>query len=104
MFVVGAMPSDSVPWLALLRDAVPVVGNAPDCALPRSASLPRPPLPKLSCCRFHVFSVKPSWYEKSCMRLCATKRFARAASRSARWGVVVTVGEHPVSCHWLVQG
>jgi hypothetical protein len=106
MLVIGAMPSPGVIWLALSRAAN--VGGPPEippaCALPCSGSPPSPPSPKLSRCMLNVASVKPRWYDQSCMRLCMANRLARAASMSLRAGEVNTSGLHDSSYHWFVQG
>src|SRR5687768_13422353 len=106
MLVVGAMPSFGVIWFALSREAN--VGGPPTmppaCELPCSGSFSRPPLPKLNSCMFQAFSVKPSLYDQSCIRLCIANRFDVAASMSLRSGDVNAVGLQPASYHWFVHG
>jgi hypothetical protein len=55
-------------------------------------------------CRFQVASVKPRWYDQSCIRLCMANRFAVAASTSACCGEASDAGSHLVVFHWLVNG
>src|SRR5918997_6656001 len=101
MLVTGCMPSGGLNWLALLR----VVWVAAPCwALPRSGSPPLPYGPVLTFCRFQVASVKPRWYDQSCIRLCMANRLAVAASTSACCGDVSDAGSHLVAFHWLVTG
>src|SRR5262249_37864783 len=106
MFDVGDMPSGGEFWFALSRDwnggGPPTM--PPFWALPCSGSFPSPPRPKLLTWAFHVASVNPSLYAKSCMRLCIANRFASAASMSLRAADVNVLGSHPVVCHWFVQG
>ena len=52
----------------------------------------------------NVASVKPRWYDQSCIWLCIANRFARAASMSLRCGDVnVVAGLQRSSNHWLVH-
>src|SRR5262245_47724368 len=101
MLVTGVTPSGGEAWLALLR-VVWVL--APCCALPRSASAPLPYAETLVFCRFQVASVKPRWYDQSCIRLCMANRFAVAALTSACCGDASVVGSHLLVFHWLVNG
>jgi hypothetical protein len=107
MLVMGGRPSRGVIWFALSRAAKsggpPLI--PPACALPCSWSLPSPPRPNVSFCRLNVASVKPRWYDQSCMRLWTENRLARAASMSLRCGEVnVVAGLHFCSNHWFVYG
>jgi hypothetical protein len=84
MLVIDVMPSGRVNMNALSRPlhvgAPPV--TPPAWTLPSSSSSSAIGLPKLKFWAFHVRSVKPRWYDQSCMRLCIANRFAVAASMS----------------------
>src|SRR4051794_36106323 len=120
MFVCDGVPSAFVPMFALSRPPKPgkppVIAAA--CAFPVTGSLPstgRPgtgevTTPKLFDCPFHVASVKPRWYDQSCIALCSANRFATAAEMSApvpRFGAAAvprTAGLQPDVYHWFVHG
>jgi hypothetical protein len=100
MLLRGSWPSRPLLWFALLRE--PPIAFA--CARPCSGSPPRPAPVTLTTCMFQVSSVKPRWYDQSCIRLCMANRFAAAASASLRWGEVNTSGLHRAVRHWSVNG
>ena len=102
MLLIGARPSRGVNWLALSRMLASPARRRLRVALlevgPEAAAAG-----VVAAAGSRCVSVKPRPYVQSCMRLCGTKRFTMAASRSASCGLSSVAGSQSASYHGLVQ-